>query len=73
MNTTTVEQKTAKQAYADELQKIETKLNTLGRTLTMLRGNGNLSDRIHWGHVSDLYDLNDLLDDTLLIKVSRIS
>ena len=73
MGATTVKKETAKEAYATELEKIEKKLNTLGRTLKTIRGNGNLSDRIHWGHVSDLCDLNDLLEETLTIKVSRIS
>ncbi len=61
MNQTKTAETNAKAAYAAEPGKIETALLRLTAKLTAARGNGELSDRIHWGEVADLEHMNELL------------
>lgn len=63
----------AKAAYAAELQKIQSALNTLSARIEVAAGDGTLSDKIHWGHVGDLQHVNDLLARVLETNFSRIS
>lgn len=62
----------AKAAYADELHKLQMYLNTLQASVAAARGDGNLSDKIHWGHVGDLSHLNSILEEALQVPLARI-
>ncbi len=68
----TSNQHAAKAAYADELQKLQMYLNTLQASVEAARGDGNLSDIIHWGHVGDLSHLNSILEEALQVKLTRV-
>ncbi|MCG3158751.1 MAG: hypothetical protein DKINENOH_05395 [bacterium] len=62
----------AKAAYAAELGKMEAALATLTAKLTAARGNGELSDRIHWGEVADLEHMNEILARAVEVEMPRV-
>ena len=59
-------------AYGEELQKAREYLPTLQKTLEAARGDGNFSDKIHWGHVGDVKYLNSMLEQGLQVELKRI-
>lgn len=63
----------AKAAYAAELQKIQSALNTLSARIEVAAGDGTLSDKIHWSNVADLQRLNVVLERALELDFPRIS
>ena len=65
-------QTNAKIAYGEELQKAQEFLQTLQKTLEAARGDGNFSDKIHWGHVGDVKYLNSMLEQGLQVELKRI-
>ena len=65
-------QTNAKIAYGEELQKAQEYLQTLQKTLEAARGDGNFSDKIHWGHVGDVKYLNSMLVQGLQVELKRI-
>jgi hypothetical protein len=34
---------------------------------------GDVSDRVHWGHVGDLQYLNEVLDEALQMNLKRVA
>ena len=65
-------QTNAKIAYGEYLQKAQEYLQTLQKTLEAARGDGNFSDKIHWGHVGDVKYLNSMLEQGLQLELKRI-
>lgn len=63
---------TAKSAYAVELQKVESAINTLSNRLEVALGDGTLSDKIHWSNVADLQRLSIVLERALDLDFPRI-
>ncbi|MEK7727564.1 MAG: hypothetical protein AAB354_04080 [candidate division KSB1 bacterium] len=63
----------AKTAYATELRKIQSALNTLRARLEDAIGDGTLSDKIHWSNVADLEHMNTVLAQVLEMDLSRIA
>lgn len=63
---------TAKSAYAVELQKVESAINTLSNRLKVALGDGTLSDKIHWSNVADLQRLNVVLERALELDFPHI-
>ncbi len=37
-----------------------------------LLDDGNLSEKIHWGHVGDLSHLNSIFEEALQVKLVRV-
>jgi hypothetical protein len=44
---------------------MQTYLNALITSLQSARGDGNLSDNLHWGHVGDLRLINTFLEHAM--------
>ena len=65
-------QTNAKIAYGEELQKAQEYLQALQVALTTARGDGNFSDKIHWGHVGDVKYLNSILEQGLQVELKRV-
>ena len=65
-------QANAKIAYGEELQKAQTYLQTLQKTLEAARGDGTFSDKIHWGHVGDVKYLNSILEQGLQVELKHV-
>lgn len=62
----------AQGAYSDELQRMQINLETLKTALETARGDGNFSDKLHWGHVGDLKYINSLLEQALEFKLEHV-
>lgn len=62
----------ARTEYEAALHDMRQKLDALMQRAVFVRGIGELSSNIHWGHVGDIKRINTLLDQALLIKLVKI-
>ncbi len=72
MQRTTTTTRDAKQAYANELEAMRSKLEQINNQLLELVGDGSISERVNWANVGDLTHLNHLLDEAIAFHVPHI-
>ncbi|MCA9741402.1 hypothetical protein KC734_07675 [candidate division KSB1 bacterium] len=62
----------ARAEYEAALHDMRQKLDALMQRAVFVRGIGELSSNIHWGHVGDIRRINALLDEAISVKLVKI-
>lgn len=59
----------AKEAFAIELRRMQTRLNELRDKMNEAIGDGTLPDNIEWADVGSVRTINQALSDALIIQI----